>query len=93
VAGGLHTCAILNGGALCWGYNGSGQVGDDSTTSRSSPVGVQGLGSGVQTITAGSFHSCALTNADAKCWGDNAYGELGNNSTTNSSIPVSVQGL
>jgi hypothetical protein len=88
-----HTCALVNGGAWCWGSNASGQLGDASTTDRWSPVAVQGLGSGVQAITAGSAHSCALTSAGAKCWGSNSSGELGNNSTTDSSIPVSVQGL
>jgi alpha-tubulin suppressor-like RCC1 family protein len=88
-----RTCAIVNGGAWCWGWNLNGELGDNSTTTRLSPVAVQGLGSGVQAITAGYSHSCALTNAGVKCWGDNSYGELGNNSTTNSLTPVPVQAL
>jgi len=40
-AGGSHSCAILSGGRLvCWGANGSGQLGDNSTTDALSPVGV-----------------------------------------------------
>ena len=93
-AGDSHTCAVVNGAAFCWGWNGLGQVGDNTTgTNRLSPVPVQGLGSGVQAISAGYTHSCALTSAGAKCWGANGTGELGNNSMVDSPVPVSVQGL
>ena len=41
------------------------------------PVGVQGLASGVTSISVGPAHSCAATNGAAYCWGTNEYGELG----------------
>ena len=59
-----------------------------------SPVAVQGLGTGVQAITAGGGQSCALTSGgSASCWGANGDGELGNNSMASSPVPVTVQGL
>jgi alpha-tubulin suppressor-like RCC1 family protein len=38
-AGFNHTCARLSDGTLrCWGYNGNGQLGDGTTTNRTTPV-------------------------------------------------------
>ncbi|MGA8539971.1 MAG: hypothetical protein WB566_10755 [Terriglobales bacterium] len=94
VGGDHHTCAVLAGGTVeCWGYNGEGQLGNNSTTSSLVPVAVSNL-SGVTAITAGADHSCALlANGTVECWGNNGDGQLGNGSTTESNVPVAVSNL
>ena len=91
-----HTCALTNEGkAYCWGWNNQGQLGNNSTTSSSTPVAVQmPAGVSFKSIAAVYYHTCALTNeGKAYCWGNNEYGQLGNNSTTNSSIPLAVSSV
>jgi alpha-tubulin suppressor-like RCC1 family protein len=81
---------------MCWGSNSSGQLGDGTTTNRSTPVDVSGLPSGVSSLLAhfGYGHTCALLGSGrAMCWGLNSSGQLGTGSTSNSTTPVEVTGL
>jgi alpha-tubulin suppressor-like RCC1 family protein len=96
--------AVLTDGTVrAWGYNGGGQLGNNSFTN--SPVAVQVVGqsgtgvlSGIRTgrgsVAAGWYHSLAIRDADGSiwAWGYNASGQLGNGSTTSSNRPVQVLG-
>ena len=94
-AGLCYSLAIdKNGRAWGWGYNGSGVLGDNSTTQRLTPVSI--VGTVIKTfcqISAGYFHSLAIDkNGRAWGWGYNDSGQLGDNSNTFRLTPVSVVG-
>ena len=104
-AGGGHTCALTNRGAVkCWGYNASGQLGngakiqcdDQGSCAKyvsSVPVAVVGLGGGVRAIAVGDFQSCAITaSGGVKCWGEGMC-DFGGSNTSACSTPVDVAGM
>ena len=80
-AGNGHTCAVTTTGTVkCWGLNFFGQLGDNSTTYRATPVDVIAgpslpALSGVIAITTGGNHTCVLIGGGAKCWGANDQGQ------------------
>ncbi len=93
-AGGNHSLAIKPDGTLwAWGLNGSGQLGDGTTTNRTSPTLVAAL-SNAAGVAGGAIHTLAVrTDGTVWAWGDNTSGQLGNGTTTASNTPVQVVGL
>ncbi|WP_018654574.1 S8 family serine peptidase [Actinomadura flavalba] len=96
-AGGSHTLAVKNDGTVrAWGLNGSGQLGNGTTTNSTTPVTVTGL-TGVSrahgSVAGGDWHSLAVTGGTVRAWGAGANGRLGNGGTADSTAPVTVSGL
>ena len=78
--------------AYAWGVNTNGQLGDNSITSRITPVAVCG-GLTFSQISAGGSHSLGITTTGvAYAWGLNTNGQLGDNSITSRITPVAVCG-
>lgn len=83
-AGYLHTCALLDGGAVrCWGSSDNGQLGNGdeefvgltNVPSDRVPVSLPGP---VVGIGAGGAHTCVVfEDQTIACWGSNEYGQLG----------------
>ncbi len=84
VAGGQHSCALLdNGGVRCWGDGMRGAHGYATLASvglfnTPADLGDIDLGGPAQSIAAGGFHTCALmVSGEVRCWGYGVNGQLG----------------
>jgi alpha-tubulin suppressor-like RCC1 family protein len=89
-----HALALRNDNTIwAWGDNQYGQLGDNTTTSRLTPVQIAGTSRSYTKISAGSRHSLSLDSSGSIwSWGNNAFGQLGDNTTTSRLTPVSVIG-
>lgn len=92
-----HACAVLNTGELvCWGVNGSGQLGRDTSGNDqdyAQPVlcaagaACTNLG-GVAAVSASEDATCArMASGGVQCFGDNADGQLGDGTRTERFAP------
>jgi len=76
---------------FAWGQNGKGQLGQNNTTYRSSPVQIPGITWG--SISIGYFNTLATkTDGTLWSWGYNNLGALGQNNRTYYSSPVQIPG-
>ena len=86
--------AITRDGQLyMWGYNGSGQLGDGTSTNAYSPVQPKFEEPvRIARVACGRYHTVALsTDGQVYTWGSNSIGQLGNGNTTDSKIPVRIE--
>ena len=88
--GNYFTAATKTDGTLwTWGGNTLGQLGDTTTTHRSSPVQTISSNNTWRQASCGLNHMSALkTDGTIWSWGGNSYGNLGDNTTTHRSSPV-----
>ncbi len=100
MVGSNHSCALLStGGVKCWGANGSGQLGDATTTARTAPVDVlQPTGTsalaGIIDLSVRGDTTCAVNSSGTVyCWGLNSSAQFGNGTFLNSSRPQVLVGL
>jgi alpha-tubulin suppressor-like RCC1 family protein len=92
VSSGSHHCAATktDGTLWNWGRNTSGQLGDNTSTNRSSPVQTIAFGTNWKQVSAGYRSTTAAIKNDGTLWtwGGNSYGQLGDNTSVNKSSPV-----
>ncbi|WP_183129765.1 InlB B-repeat-containing protein [Bifidobacterium sp. wkB344] len=101
--GDYHSLALgSDGNAYAWGYNGSGRLGDGTTSSQNTPVRVKTPDRKTYPdlpadftylqISGGDYHSLALgSDGNAYAWGYNGSGRLGDGTTSSQNTPVRVK--
>ena len=86
-----HMVAVLEDGTLwVWGWNNIGQLGDGTTTTRTSPTQI-GTATNWSNIAAGKDFTIA-TKSDGTlwAWGSNGQGQLGDGTTTTRISPTQI---
>ncbi|HEY4187166.1 MAG TPA: RCC1 repeat-containing protein [Polyangia bacterium] len=92
-AGDAHTCALTSdaGSVFCWGDNSSGQLGDDTLTSRALATATPVM-TDVTALAAGHAHTCALkSDRTVLCWGADDSGQLGEGTPLQVSVAQPTQ--
>jgi alpha-tubulin suppressor-like RCC1 family protein len=93
-----HRCFVVSRGRVrCQGNNLAGQLGDRTTTNRTSlvpMVDAVGTGqlSGVLSLAVGDSHTCGrLSGGRVVCLGSNLFGQLGDGTFESTTRPVGVR--
>jgi alpha-tubulin suppressor-like RCC1 family protein len=98
-AGSNHTCIIdTSSKVYCWGADDYGQLGDNSTTYKPTPVSIYMGGNipssyTIRDITAGWAHTCVVVNENERvyCWGDDTYYQVGTNTVMSRfTVPMEI---
>jgi len=92
-AGSGHILATLpDNTLLAWGQNDFGQLGDNTTISKSNPVQVANINTGLSwsLLFAGNRVSGGVYNNNLYMWGNNTSGTLGDNTLVSKSTPIII---
>jgi alpha-tubulin suppressor-like RCC1 family protein len=91
-----HTCVIASDSqAYCWGFNSTGQLGNNTLTQSTSAVAVDTsgvlAGKTLRSLNTAYQKSCVIaSDSQIYCWGNNTSGPLGDSSNTNRRVPVAA---
>ncbi len=85
-----HSATIKTDGTLwLWGSGGSGRLGDNTATNKSSPVQTISGGTNWKSVSLGGSHTAAIkTDGTLWIWGLGSSGRLGTNDSTSRSSPI-----
>jgi alpha-tubulin suppressor-like RCC1 family protein len=96
-AGAGFSLALFSDGTLAsWGYNGDGELGNNTTTDTSTPgalatAGGPLVGKVVVAASSGYYHNLVLcSDGSMASWGQNYNGQLGNSAFPKIEVPVPV---
>jgi alpha-tubulin suppressor-like RCC1 family protein len=85
---------ILRYGVVAWGFNDAGQLGDNTTVTRPSPVTTNAPAGAMKQVSAGDRFGLALDSyGRVWSWGENTYGQLGDSTTVSRTYAALVPGL
>ena len=87
-----HTAALgIDQKIYAWGNNLAGQLGDFTTTAKSTPVAVLNSVEKFKDVTAGYYNTWGI-DLVGDLWGcgANDLGQIGNNTNVNVSVPVLI---
>jgi alpha-tubulin suppressor-like RCC1 family protein len=93
-AGWEHAVAVKSDGTVwTWGQNGTGELGNGTTTMSNVPIQVSALNN-VIAVSGGDCHTAALkADGTVWTWGCNDRGQLGDGTNVERHSPVQVSGL
>jgi alpha-tubulin suppressor-like RCC1 family protein len=85
-----HTAALKRDGTLwTWGLNSYGNLGDNTSIRKSSPIQTISAGNNWSFVACGYQHTTATkTDGSLWAWGRNNDGQLGDNTLANKSSPI-----
>ena len=97
-AAGNHTCGIdIQNVLWCWGQNDKGEVGDGTSTNRTTPYAPQysDLATNTTAVALGNDFTCAVEgpNRSLNCWGNNDRFQVDFSSSTTFNTPFPVSGV